>query len=79
MVLTAAHLASSAPQQWDEFIAALAEYVDHRCVECIQSPPEMLQVAQGRAQSLVGLGRLLEDCRKTAESIHKAAENKQPR
>ena len=79
MVLAAAHLASTAPRQWDEFIEALSIYTDQKCVECIQSPPEMLQVSQGRAQGLVGLGRLLEDCRKTAESIHKAAANKPPK
>ena len=79
MVLAAAHLAQSAPRQWDEFMTALADYTDHKVVECIQSSSEMLQAAQGRAQALLALGRLLEDCRKTAESIHKAAANKPPK
>ena len=79
MVMAAARLAQSSPQQWDEFITALADYTDHKCVECIQSPPDMLQVTQGRAQSLVSLGRVLEDCRKTAENIHKVAANKPPK
>ena len=77
--MAAARLAQSSPQQWDEFLTALADYTDHKCVECIQSPPDMLQIAQGRAQGLVGLGRLLEDCRKTAENIDRAQANKPDR
>jgi hypothetical protein len=79
MVLAAARLARTAPQQWDEFVQAFAEYVDDKIVDVIQAPPEMLQIAQGRAQGLVSFSKLLADCRKTAESIDKAATNKLPR
>ena len=76
MVLAAAHLARSAPQQWDEFVAAFAEYADDRIVDVIQSSPDMLQTTQGRAQGLVAFGKLLDTCRKMAESI---ANNDKPR
>ena len=77
--MAAARLAQSAPLQWVEFVDALSNYTEHRCIECIQSPPDMLQVAQGRAQSMVAFLRLLVDCRKTAESVDKAAANKTPK
>lgn len=77
--MAAARLARTAPQQWDEFIEALSQYTEQKCIECIQSPPDMLQVTQGRAQALAALGRLLEDCRKTAENVDKAQANKIPR
>lgn len=79
LVLAAARLARTAPQQWDEFLAAFGEYADDKIVECIQSPPEMLVVTQGRAQGLASLGRLLESCRKVAENIDKVQTNKIPR
>jgi hypothetical protein len=79
MVLAAARLARTAPQQWDEFVKAFSEYTDDKILDVIQAPPEMLQTTQGRAQGLTSLGRLLLECRKTAESIDKAAANKLPR
>ena len=79
LIQAAAQLARSAPQQWDEFVAAYQNYTDDKILAVVQAPVEMLQVAQGRAQGLTSLGRVLLDCRKTAESIAKAATGKLPR
>jgi hypothetical protein len=79
MVLAAARLARTAPQQWDEFVSAFQEYTDDKIVDVIQAPPDMLSTTQGRAQGLTSLGRLLMECRKMAENIDKAAANKLPK
>ena len=62
LVLAAANLARAAPERWKNFMDALAAYTEDKGIECIQSPIDMLQVAQGRAQGLAALGRLLDGC-----------------
>ena len=71
LIVAAARVAHRAPEDWAEFISAFVAYTDDRRDECIQSPPDMLQVAQGRAQACASLRRLLADCTKTADSIEK--------
>lgn len=68
-ILAAAALARRAPDEWKQFMDTFGDYVEDKIVECIQAPVEMLQVAQGRAQSLVKLGQTLGDCLKKAEDI----------
>ena len=69
LVLKAAALARSAPVQWREFLAELAVYVDVKKNECIQAPPEMLQVTQGRAQQLASLLTLFNNAVKDADRV----------
>lgn len=71
LILAAAHVARRAPEEWANFISAFVEHTDNRRDECIQSPPDMLQVAQGRAQACASLRRLLAECTKMADSIEK--------
>jgi hypothetical protein len=79
LILAAARLARTAPQQWDEFVTAYQDYTDDKIIAVVQAPVELLQTVQGRAQGLTSLGRVLTDCRKTAESIDKAAAYKPPK
>jgi hypothetical protein len=76
--MATANLARAAPDQWGRFMETFGDYVEDKIVECIQAPPEMLQVAQGRAQSLVKLGQMLGDCLKTAEAIANNANKPAP-
>jgi len=71
--MAAAALARAAPEIWGRFVKAYGEYADGRIVECVSAQIDMLPTAQGRAQALVSLGRLLDDCSKTAETIDKRA------
>jgi len=71
--MAAAQLARAAPDLWQRFVKAYGDYTDGRIVECVSAQIDMLPTAQGRAQALVSLGRLLDDCTKTAETIDKRA------
>jgi hypothetical protein len=71
--MAAAFLARSSPLQWDKFVKAFAEYADDKIVECVSAQIDMLPTAQGRAQAMVQLGRLLDNCVQTAENIDKKA------
>ena len=69
LILAAAELARSSPEAWSRFLTRFGDYAEDKIVECVQAPLDMLPVAQGRAQALVKLGQLLEDCIKTADAI----------
>ena len=69
MVMAAATLARLAPELWEQFVKAFGDYADDKIVECVSAQIDMLPVAQGRAQSLIQFGRLLEGCTKAAENI----------
>ena len=55
--------------RWDEFIVELENYSRLVSEECISSPVEGLQVAQGRAREARDLLKLLKDARATAEKV----------
>jgi ribosomal protein RSM22 (predicted rRNA methylase) len=78
LIFAAAHLAQRAPQEWAQFLSALVAYTDERRDECIQSPPAMLQVTQGRAQACATLRKLLADSVKTAVAIETKQAQKPP-
>jgi hypothetical protein len=69
LIYKAAGLARSAPQAWNDFLGALAQYTEQHRSNCISSSVENLQVAQGRAQAYTNLLRLLQDCKTTADKI----------
>jgi hypothetical protein len=69
LILRAATLARSAPESWEKFLGALAQYTETQRHNCISSPIEMLPVTQGRAQACVHLLALLKDCSLTADKI----------
>lgn len=69
LILTAARLARSAPENWKMFLGALAKYTEDQRDNCIKSPLEQLPVAQGRAQACTHLLALLVDCLTTADKI----------
>jgi hypothetical protein len=62
LTLAAANVARAAPQFWAEMIKALNDQTETQRNACISSPPDMLQVAQGRAQYATALLSLLKDC-----------------
>lgn len=67
--LAAAALARAAPYQWGEFLKALKEVSDAKARDCVQSPPEVVHVAQGRAQQAASLLAQLTDAVKDADRI----------
>jgi hypothetical protein len=69
LIMEAARLARSAPANWDRFIGALQNYSAQSTQNCIQSPLEELQRAQGRAQASARLHALLSDCLASADKI----------
>lgn len=69
LILSAAKLARSAPENWQEFLGALDTYTQSQISNCISSPLEALAQNQGRAQSMVALQKVLRDCLKTADHM----------
>ena len=69
LILKTAALARIAPTEWTAFLAAFKDYTDTRRDQCISSPVDTIQVAQGRAQQCVSLLRLFDECLKTADQI----------
>lgn len=69
LIRRAASLARAAPREWQDFLGALRSHVDTTKDQCISSPLESLQVAQGRAQYSVALLRLFETCTKVADQM----------
>lgn len=69
LILAAARVAHRAPQEWASLISALTAYANDKREECIRSPIEGLQVAQGRAQAISAVRDLLADCVNTANKI----------
>ena len=69
LILKAAAVASVAPKEWSDFLAALSLYTDTRRDQCVSSPVDAIFVAQGRAQQCVSLLRLFQECRQTADQI----------
>ena len=69
LTVKAASLARSSPNEWREFLAELAVYCQNRVTECVQSPIEMVHVAQGRAQQCTSLLALLNDAVKNADRL----------
>jgi hypothetical protein len=71
LALAAVSLKARAIEDFDQFLVALREYANTQRDNCIQSPVETLQVAQGRAQQCAQLLKILENCRETADSIER--------
>ena len=69
LILAAAKLARSAPENWNEFLGALSAHTETQISNCVSSPLEALAQNQGRAQSLVALQKVLRDCLKVADQI----------
>lgn len=71
LILAAAKLARSAPETWEEFLGALQNYTEAQISNCISSPLEELQRAQGRAQNASALLRLIREALKNADQIER--------
>lgn len=69
LILAAAKLARTAPENWNEFLGALDVYTNTHVSNCISSPLEALAQNQGRAQSMVALQKLLRGSLKSADHI----------
>jgi hypothetical protein len=69
LILVSAAIARRAPEEWSEFLEAFKSYTDTKRDQCISSPVDTIQVAQGRAQQCVSLLRLFEDCVRAADQI----------
>jgi hypothetical protein len=69
LIIAAAALARASPERWTMFVKAYGEYADGKIVECVSAQIDMLPTAQGRAQALVSLGRLFDECLRTSENI----------
>lgn len=69
LILKAASVATRAPMEWAGFVQALKEFADVKARECVSSPPEQLQITQGRAQQCASLVALFGDAVKSADRI----------
>lgn len=69
LIAAAVELSSSAPRQWQEFLAALKLHSDKRRDECVRAPSAEVFIAQGRAQESSTLVDTLTGCRQTWERI----------
>ncbi len=69
LIRCAANLARSRRLEWEEFLRAFAGHVDTLKDQCVSSPLEHLQVAQGRAQAARDLLRTLQTCVQVADQI----------
>lgn len=69
LIMAAARLARSAPENWERFLGALQAHSSQNIQNCIQSPLDELPRAQGRAQATARLYGLLSDCLKSADKL----------
>lgn len=69
LVLAAARIARTSPDAWGRFIAAVQSYSSQQITHCIQSPLELLPVAQGRAQATARLYGILAECLSSADKL----------
>lgn len=67
LVFAAARLARIAPVDWEQFIGAFNEYSAEQTRNLLASAPDVLQVAQGRAQLCAHLKNTLDDCIRLAD------------
>jgi hypothetical protein len=67
LVRAAMSLRGAAPQQWTEFLAALNEVRETVDDACIEAPPELLTLAQGRARAIRDLLRELMNAPQTLQ------------
>ena len=69
--LAVAHLARSAPMDWERFLAAYRVYNVEILKQLVSSPPESVHVAQGRAKQSDEFLRILETSLGIAEQIER--------
>jgi hypothetical protein len=76
IILRAAALSRSSPQDWKAFIEELRKYADHMKDDCVQATPDLLHKMQGRAQLASQLVSLFADAGVTADRISQKAASK---
>ena len=69
LIVAASRLSRAAPESWDEFLKAFHLYGWDLANQLVASPRDMVYIAQGRAQGVAAVGRLLDKCRETATSM----------
>jgi hypothetical protein len=69
LITAAARIARSSPDAWDRFVAAVQAYSSQQITHCIQSPLDLLPVAQGRAQATARLYGILAECIASADKL----------
>lgn len=71
LIKKAAALGRIAPEQWAEFLKAFAEYKEHHRDNLLNSPPNALQINQGKAQMITIAYDLLRGSVESAEQINR--------
>jgi hypothetical protein len=69
LAVASARLARTAPEAWSDFLKAFERYSDQAAKNCVQSPPEVILVAQGRAQSCASILKAYQNCLALADKI----------
>lgn len=69
IIIAMASLARGMPQQWAGFMAELLVRASNEKNACIMSPPDMVQVRQGRAQFANELAQLAANCVREADQL----------
>ena len=72
LILASAKVLRNLPSEvWDQFIQAFTEHSRVQTTNCIQSPPDHLATAQGRAQNSTEILRILANCIQLADKIER--------
>lgn len=69
LIFAAARLQRNDNELWSAFVAAFTAYSNTQRDNCIQSPLDVLPVAQGRAQACAQLTKLLANPSEQADRI----------
>lgn len=69
LIRAAAALSRMAPPEWETFLKAVELRAARRAEELVSSAPDILSIAQGRAQETRDLLGLLKDCRSAADKL----------
>lgn len=73
LILKAATLARSAPNEWREFVEALGKYNEVTRENLVKSPLNELPVNQGRALMSASILGIFVECLKSADKINRNA------
>jgi hypothetical protein len=64
-----------APAEFVQFMTQLAAFADQQVVACVNSPTATLPNAQGRAQGILALQRLLAESRSATQTADRRRSN----
>ena len=76
LIVAADRVRRAQPIVWNEFRGAFAEFAGNALMTLAASPDDVLRLNQGKAQMLLALAKLFDECGGKAESILAMTEKK---